>query len=137
MRHTESVPQSINNEIVAAEALALLERAFRDKGGVDGAQAEARHGINGGMRFILDVMTEQYKAEQQTKRVSRVFKAALDPLDWNARVQFMATFLERLGPHLPPEILAQPPARFARHYEPILKTYVQSLDRVRQLLHNL
>ena len=49
----------------------------------------------------------------------------------------MAVFLERLGPHLPPDIRAQPPARFARHYEPILQAYVRSLDRVRQILHNL
>ena len=137
LRHLESAPLSTDDQEVATEALALLERAFRDRGGVDGAQAEARHGINGGMRFILDVMTEQYKTEQQAKRVSRVLKAALDPLGWDARVRFMAAFLERLAPHLPLEIRAQPPARFARHYEPILKTYVRSLDRVRQLLHNL
>ncbi len=86
---------------------------------------------------MLDLMTEQFKTEQQAKRVSRAFKAALDPLDWDARVAFMAAFIRRMGDHLPPEIREQPPQRFARHYEQILRTYVQSLDRVKQLLNRL
>ena len=137
LRHTEAIPPSVNHEKVASEAISIIERAFRDKGGIAGAKAEAMYGINGGMRFVFDMMTEQHKTEQQAKHVSRVLKAAMDPLDWDIRVQFMAAFLERLSPHLPPDIRAQPPARFARHYEPILQAYVRSLDRVRQILHNL
>ena len=125
------------SETIEAEARDLVERAFRDKGGWNAAWAEARHGIHGGMRFILDAMTEQYKTEQQAKRVSRALKAVLDPLDWDARVEFMAAFMDRLRLHLPREIMDQPPARFAYHYEPIVRTYVRSLDGVKQLLRAL
>ncbi len=137
LRHTDSAPTLTADDAVAAEAYALLDRAFADKGGADAALAEARHGTNGGMRLDLAVMTEQFKTEQQGKHVSRVFKEAIDSLDWDARVAFMTAFLERIGPQLPPEIRNEPPERFARHYETILQTYVRSLDRVKQLLRKL
>ncbi len=137
LRHTDSAATLTADDAVAADGYALLDRAFADKGGADAALAEARHGTNGGMRLVLDVMTEQFKTEQQGKHVSRVFKEAIDSLDWGARVAFMTAFLERIGPQLPPEIRNQPPERFARHYETILQTYVRSLDRVRQLLRKL
>ncbi len=134
LRHTGVVPSSSADHAVPGESLALLERAFVNKGGVGAARAEARDGINGGMRFVLDVMTEQYKLEQQSKRVASVLQEALDPLNWNERVAFMRAFLERLGPQLPADLRGEPPERFARHYDLIVKTYVQSLDRVKQLL---
>ena len=134
LRHAGMVPASAADHAVADEALALLERAFASKGGVGAARAEARDGVSGGMRFVLDVMTEQYKLEQQSKHVARVLQEALDPLAWNERVTFIQAFLDRLGHHLPADLRRQPPERFARHYDIIVKTYVQSLDRVKQLL---
>ena len=82
-------------------------------------------------------MTEQYKLEQQANRIARVLQEALDPMKWDERVAFMRALLDRLGPHLPADIRAQPPERFARHYETVVKAYVQSLDRVKQLLRTL
>ena len=134
LRHTGAAGASTDNQAVASEAYSLLERAFRDQGGANAALAEARHGTKGGVRFVLDVMTEQFKNEQQTKHVSRILKEALDPLDWDATVAFMAAFLERIGPQLPPEMRSQPPQRFARHYQEIVQTYVRSVDRVKELL---
>ncbi|MCY2928053.1 MAG: hypothetical protein NTV86_00890 [Planctomycetota bacterium] len=122
------------SDMLAAEAHDLLSGAFADKGGVDAALAEARYGTNGGMRYVLDVMTAQLKAEQQTRRINQVLKTALDPMDWDARVAFMAAFLERVGPQLPPEICSEPPQRYARHYEVILREYVKSLNAVTRVL---
>ena len=136
LRYAESVPASVDSREVTAEAFALLERAFRNKGGADAAWAEARYGTRGGMRFVLDALTEQLKTEQQAKHIDRVLKEALDPLDWNERVEFMRAFLVRISTQLPPDIREQPPERFARHYEVIIQAYVQSLDHVRQLLRN-
>ena len=119
------------------EGLALLERAFSDDGGLPAAWAEARHGTNGGLRHVLDRMTDRLKMEQQTHRVRRVLTEALDPLDWNARVRFMAAFMERLGTQLPPGVGDQPPARYARHHEELARVYVRSLERVNALFSRL
>ena len=82
-------------------------------------------------------MTERYKAEQQASHTTGILREALDSLDWDASVAFMAAFLDRIGPHLPAELRSQPPQRFARHYEEIVKAYVRSLDSVRQVLRAL
>jgi len=137
LRHTQVVSAGCGAEAVAGEAWALLERAFASRGGTDGAWAQARFGIRGGLRLVLDVLTEQYKIEQQGKHVSRVLKEAIDPLDWERKVAFMAALLERIGPQLPPDIRGQPVERYARYCETIAQGYVQSLDRVKELLRRL
>ncbi len=137
MRYTGSVLAQVDQRVVANDAHELLEHALSRFGGFEAAFAEARDGTRGGMRFVLDTMTDQYKFEEQTKHVNRVLTEALDPLDWNAREAFMAAFLKRLGPALPPDIRSQPPERFARHYEVIAKTYARSFDKVTALLRTL
>jgi len=137
IRHTNSITAPVDMDEAASEAYDLLDRAFRNKGGADVAWAEARHGTKGGLRFIIDVMTEQFKTEQQAKHVNRVFKETADPLDWKAREAFMEAFLARIESHLPEEIRNQPAERYTRHYEPIVRIYVQSMDQVREKLRNL
>jgi hypothetical protein len=137
LRHRGMAPASVDHAALTAEALHLLEAAFRREGGSKGAQAEARDGTRGGMRFVLNMMTEQYKLEQQSNHAEAVIAAALDPLTFDERAAFMRALLDRMGPHLPADIRDAPPAQFARHYDTIAKAYVQSLDRVRQLLRTL
>lgn len=120
-----------------AEAWELLERTFRDQGGPNAALARAVDGIQGGMRIILDAVTEQYKGEEQAKYVKRIFKDTLNNLDWDGRVNFMRAALKRLGPFLPAEVKSQPPEQFVEHYEPIITTYVRSSDKVNQLLRTM
>jgi len=126
-----------STEDVAADAHSLVERAFVRSGGFEAAWAEARHGTQGGLRFVLDAMTQQLRTEQQAKRINRVLKTAIDPLDWTQRVAFVAALLARLSPNLPDDIRSQPPERFARHYEAIAQAYAESLDRVSDLLQRL
>jgi len=99
-----------------------------------GSQSMSFSATQGGMRYVLDVLTEQFKMEEQEKHIDHVFKDALDPLDWNARVALIQALLDRLGPHLPPEIRSAPPERFARRWETIVRTYTQSLDHVKKAL---
>jgi len=137
LRHMDTRAFAMDDDRLKTKAYSLLERAFRDKGGIDAAQSQARYGTNGGMRLVLDAMTEQFKVEQQAEYVDRIIKTAVDPLDWDDRVAFMKAFMDRLGPYLPSEIRNQSPMRFARHYREIIRTYVHSVDRVKQLLRTL
>jgi hypothetical protein len=137
VRHTRRVSNPVDFRAAAAEALGLLERAFSKRGGFKAALDEGRTGINGGLRLVLDMMTEQFKREEQEKHINRVFKTALDPKDWEGRVELMGALLKNLEPHLGPEIVSQPPSRFAEHYEEIIRAYLQSLDRLKSLLGSL
>ena len=132
-RHVHSTSDSVDTDTVRADATALVERTFANKGGFKAAMNEAKDALSGGMKFILDAMTEQFKAEREAKHVSRVIKEAISPLDTNAQVSLISVLLERLAHHLPEEIATAPPERFIGHYEIIVRAYVQSLDRVHEV----
>jgi hypothetical protein len=137
LRHTRKVPESVDMKAAAAEGFALLEKAFAKKGGLKGALAEARNATNGGLRFIFDLMTEQFKHEQLEKYVNLVLKSELDPLDWDGKVDLIRAFLNCLKNHLPAEITSQPPERYAGHYDILVRAYVKSMDQVRSLIRSL
>ena len=130
LRHAES-PHS---EPQPDEAMALLDRAFANHGGVAAARSECRHATQGGMRLVLDTMADQFKREQRYKRIRRVLKDALDPLDWQARVRFIQALMDRMRPLLPPELADAAPERFARRYEDLIRTYVSAFDEVRMVM---
>lgn len=137
MRHTIKISTPISQNALGPESFALLERTFARRGGFKAAQSEARTANMGGLRFILDAMTEQYKQEQQIKYISHILKSALDPLDWKGKVDLMRALIKQLELHLPPEITLQPAERFAGHYEDIVKAFVQSIDQVKTLFRSL
>ena len=133
LRHTDgndAVPQP-------DEALSLLERTYADQGGLAAARAEGMYGVEGGMRTILDRSTEQYKMEQRYKRVNRVLKEALDPLDWDRQLEFTKSLLERLRPDLSGKLNDADPRRFVRRRDEIVRAYVQGLDRLQSLMRTL
>ena len=136
-RHAGVVGPGVDPEAVAADAQDCLERAFARSGGLKAAWTEAHEPLQGGLGFIFNVMTNQFKTEARSKHVRWVFKNAMDPRDWDARVALMAAFLRRVGSHLPPNIRSQPPARFAKHYEVIVDAYVRSLDRFKALIRSM
>ena len=137
MRYTRKVSQKIDSDAAGAEALALLERTFNGKGGYSAALAEAKNATNGGLKFILDLVTEQFKNEEQEKHISRVLKIIVDPMDWEKKIALMKEFIMRIEPHLPDEITTLPPERFVGHYEELVKAYVQSMDKVKTLFRSL
>lgn len=132
-RHFHSASESVDINTVRADAIALVERTFADKGGFKAAMNEAKDAVSGGMRFILDAMTEQFKAECQAKHVNRVIKEAITPLDTDAQISLISVLLKRLASHLPEEIATAPPERFIEHYEIIVKAYVRSLDKINEV----
>ena len=137
VRHIRKLPDPVDSNAAGPEAFALLERTFSKKGGLQAALAEARNAINGGLRLVLDLVTEQFKREEQEKHVNRVLKSALDPLDWKSKVGLMGALMKRLEPHLGPDILSQPPERFGVHYEAIIRTYLESMGRVNSVFRSL
>jgi hypothetical protein len=119
-----------------SQALDLLKEVFRGEEGDKAAFARARDGIDGGMRVILDLLTEQFKRDEQALYVQRVFKEAM-PVDWNERVAFMRGAMKWLGTLLPADLRDEPPERFAGRPEAIIQVFVESLDRVNRIVSTL
>lgn len=137
MRRVRGLIGPVEPELSGAEAHALLRRTFSRQGGYKGALAEARSGYKGGMRSILDAMTEQFKTDEREKEINRVLEEALDPLDWPAQVVFMSALIGRLKDHLPPEITNRPAERYAGHVQELTKAYMDSVDRLNSVFRSL
>jgi hypothetical protein len=116
-----------------SKAEGLLERTFGNRGGARAAFIQARDGIDGGMRSVLDAVSEQVKRDEQAEYVGMVLKDATDGLDAEQRTAFVREAMRRLRPFLPSEVSNEPPERFARGYEAIARAYVQWLDHVNRI----
>jgi hypothetical protein len=133
----KGIPAKLAAAVSDESIRVFIYPAFQTDGGQAAALAEARDGTRGGLRYVLDALTERFKAEQQVNHVRWVLKEALDPTDWPAKVAFTAALLQRLAPHLPADIRAMPPERLAKRYDLIAQAYVRSIDTVRVLLRAL
>ncbi|HBG25743.1 MAG: hypothetical protein A2Y10_20300 [Planctomycetes bacterium GWF2_41_51] len=126
--------ESIDQQRARNEAIELLENSFRDAGGMAAALQRARDGTDGGMRKILDEMTDFHKLQQQQRHITATFRQAVDSLSWDERVQFMKDAMDRLKIFIPEHLKDEHPERFARDYETIAKAYVKGMDKLNQLI---
>lgn len=131
---TPAVPDA---ECVADRAMALLNETFRSHGGAQAAYAQARDGTEGGIRAVLDAMTEQYKTRLQADHVAVVLEKAVAAMSWPDRIRFTQAAMNRLRPFLPAEIRDEPPERFARQAADIAKAYVRSTSPMLRLLSTM
>lgn len=136
-RHAGLAGPAATPEAVAADAQDCLERALVRSGGLQGAWSEAHEPLKGGLGFIFNVMTQQFKNDARGKHVRWVFRNAMDPLDWDGRVALLAALLRRVGPQLPADIRSQPAARFAKHVELVIDAYVRSLHPLETILRSM
>jgi hypothetical protein len=130
LAHTEILPVSANDDLVAAEAFRLLNEASIEYGGVRAAEAEALRPTHGGMRLFLDRMTDQLKKELFYKHADRVLKEAIDPLSYRRQVEFMRAFVAHLGDQLPEDVRTRPVEDFIERREELVKHVVHLLDRL-------
>jgi hypothetical protein len=126
--------ESIDQQRYRNEAIELLENTFHNSGGMEAALQRTRDGTEGGMRKILDEMTDFYKLQQQQRHITAVLRQSIDSLCWDERVEFMRCAMDRLNNFMPEELKNEPPERFARDYEAIAKAYVKGMDKFNQLI---
>ena len=130
--HTALAPAEVNPDQLEASALQLLQRAFANNGGENAARTEAFHGNSGGLRFIFDQMTEQFKFEQKTGYINSILIRAVDQESIDERIEFTKALLEYIEPWLPAEYKDRPASTLIDRYQEIIKCYVSSLDKLKQ-----
>ncbi|MHC4116581.1 MAG: hypothetical protein ACYSWO_03630 [Planctomycetota bacterium] len=131
------IPAVSNLQLIGAKALALLEATLRDYGGPEGAFARARDGTDGGLRSVLDAMTEHYKRKLQTEEVNVVLEKALADMDWPDRVSFARGAMKRLRPFLSAEMRDESPERIAKHAGEITKACIRSISNIKRLFKKM
>jgi len=135
-RHSRDVLDTPDAERVAAEADELFEKTFAPRGGTKAAFAEARTGVHGGLRLILDLLVNQFKVDEFEKHTSLAFKRMSEALEYEERLALVKAFMKRLEPYLPEEVLSSPPERYVEHVEVLIRAYVQAMSQVKQLLRS-
>jgi hypothetical protein len=136
-RHTTSPAGQITKDAISADAIGLVEEAFKSKGGYDAALAEGKYGTNGGMRFVFDIMTEFLKQREKKKHINMVFKEAIDSSDWELKIKLAGIFKNLVGRNLPAELKELPTEQLARNLEEVVAFYSESMDKVSTLLKRL
>ena len=136
-RYTETEFAPCDSKSDPRDAMNLLEEAFIHQGGYQAALAEAKFAINGGLRYVFDKMTDQFKREEYEKHVNFILKSFLKPLEWEDRVAVIKEIMTRFSAYLPAEVLSQPPEQFIKHLDTIVKAIVQFIDRVKSLFRSL
>ena len=129
-----------NTDAPRNKAVELLKNTFNNKGGDKAAFVQARNGTQGGIRFILDMITEQCKAEKQDAYIDRVLKDAIPDMTLDERVKCIQAIMKKIGPFLPEEIRNQPMKRFARNDDTlrtIILMYVKCRDKFNQSLSSM
>ena len=137
LRHTSSPEGRVNQDALTAKAIDLVEKAFEGKGGYNGALSEGMFGTNGGMRRVYDMMTDYRKEKEKGDYIFALFNVLMDSRDENAKVRLMKAFMERVGPMLPAELRDLPTDQLARSWKKILICYIESIDKVSDLLKRL
>ena len=125
------------HQTASGQAQALAERALHDQGGFKVGKAEARDGISGGLRTVLDRMTDQHKAETRRNHIQVVLGAALDGRDEDSQEKLVKALRRRCGGLLPQDIMDAEPRHLAVHWQTVFMVFAQALDKIGSALRNL
>ena len=89
------------------------------------------------LRFVLDSMTNEFKRQEIEKHLKMVIKTALDPTDFDGKVEIIKELMTFLQVYLPPEIRAQPPERYAVRYEELIRAFLSSKEKIERMFRTL
>ena len=71
------------------------------------------------------------------KYVNMIFKEALDPLEGDGQVKLMEVFRKRIAPDLPADLRDMSAEQLAFHWKEIIRCYIESIDKVTELMKKL
>ena len=116
----------------------LLEREYRKKrGDIVSAFNDSNTGVNGGLRVILDTITEVLKAEAVERYISAVFDRVVAPNSWDQKVEIIREFIAYCGPNLSGSIETSQPERYAQNFNELIRAYVEGLRQTSSMFRRL
>ena len=108
----------------------LIEREYRKRGGdITMAYNNAHDGTNGGMRAVLDIISEGIKTESVERYIRQMFDYHVTPNSWDDKVDIIRQFIRHCGGQLSNAIQASQPEAYASNYEQLIRSYVTNLQQ--------
>ena len=120
MRYTQLPEGHVSRDAASSEAVDAIRTAFQDRGGYDAALAEAKSAVQGGLRFVFDVMTENEKSVKKGKYKNMILKEAIDAFDWEAKVKLSLHIKKHYGWNLPDAIRTMEPEQIAPRLDEVI-----------------
>ena len=130
LRYLGTDPGPVNTHY-AAEALALLARAFAKDGGAAVARAEAAAGAAGGLKFVLDQLAAQLTQELEVAHIRQVAESTINSRPWQERRMIIDALCEEM---MGPGLIDLPDStreRLTQHAAEFLVEYVRLRDGLR------
>ena len=122
----------------SGRAKEILENECRRRGGnITTAFNDAHEGTNGGMRAILDLLSERLKAESVQRYVRDVFDREVAPNSWEDKVEIIRQFISQCGMQLSSSVRSDQPERYAHDFEALIRSYVQALQQTSAMFRRL
>lgn len=109
----------------------------RQRGDIVSAFNDAHQGTNGGLRVILDFMSEGLKEEATQFYVSNVFDQWVTPNEWDQKVEIIRQFMERFSAGISEDIRRDQPERYAQNYAELIQAYVDGLRQTSSVFRRL
>jgi len=142
VRHHNSECISKGGNMSQAEAVGLgreiIDQEYRRKGSdFMGAYTDAHDGINGGLKAVLDVLSEGLKAISVDRFIRHTFDRYVAPNSWEQKVAIIREFIDRCGTQLSSSIQADKPERYAASYYELIRNYVEGMRRTSSVFRRL
>ncbi len=109
----------------AGRAKEILERDYhRRNGDIVTAYIDAHKGDDGGLRAILDKITEALKTEAIERYTRDMFDRHVAPSEWNQKVRIIRQFLARFSYIFGDRIRPDQAEEYAHNYELLIRAFV-------------
>jgi hypothetical protein len=121
---------SLSEAEAGGRAKELIEHEYRRRNGdIVTAFNDARDGTNAGLRGVLDIICQGIKAESIERYVRDVFDRIVEPNSWEQKVAIIRQFICCCGTSLSSSIRADQPERYARDFQPLIRSYCSALEQ--------
>ncbi len=129
----------LDDSQASSSAKDIISEEYRRKhnGDVNSAFDDAKHGTNGGMRFVLDVIANGLKMQAVENYICSVFDRVVTPVQWHDKVEIIRQFIDCCGVHLHDSIDRNTPERYAQNYSELIRAYVDNLEPVSSMFRRL
>ena len=128
--HTIAGGVDLPEDMVHSEVRRLLEQAYREYGGYEGAYTNARKGRSGGIQAVVTAIATGLRQQQEQQYIAHVFFTEVDPMDYDEIVELMREYLDRFGGLMSAADRARSPHDLARNYDTIIKQHARNMAMV-------
>lgn len=142
MRHHYAACISHGGTLSPVEAVGrakeILDREYRrSNGDMMSAYGNAVDGVEGGLRTVLDRLSDALKVEAVERYTRDCFDRLVAPNDWDRKVELIRQFVRHLGHQLNGSIQADRPERYASDYKELIRGYVEGMRRTSSIFRRL